>query len=44
MACCESLEAAGTLVETLDKLGLSAHHEMIVARFDTQGAALRVLA
>jgi hypothetical protein len=44
MACCESLESAGTLVDTLDRLGLSAHHDLIVARFDTQGAALRVVA
>jgi predicted sugar kinase len=43
MACCESLDAAGELVDRLDRLGLSAHHDLLVARFDTQGAALRIV-
>lgn len=41
MACCPSLEAAGKLIETLDQLGLSSHHDIVIARFDTQGAVLR---
>jgi len=44
IACCESLEAAGALVERLDGLGLARHHEIVIARFDNQGATLRVLA
>jgi predicted sugar kinase len=43
MACCESLDAAGELVERLDALGLSKQYEMIIARFDSQGAVLRVI-
>lgn len=43
MACCESLETAGALADRLDELGLGAHHEIVIARFDTQGAMLRVL-
>jgi beta-ribofuranosylaminobenzene 5'-phosphate synthase len=41
MACLPSLEAAGNLVEILDRLGLSKHHEIAIARFDSQGAVLR---
>jgi predicted sugar kinase len=41
MACCESLEAAGRLVEQLEELGLGEHHDVVIARFDPQGAALR---
>ena len=41
MACCESLEAAGQLVEALEGLGLAAHHDILIARFDSEGAALR---
>jgi predicted sugar kinase len=41
MACCPSLEAAGDLVEALDRLGLARHHEVVIARFDSQGAVLR---
>ena len=41
MACCPSLEAAGDLVEALDRLGLAQHHEVVIARFDSQGAVLR---
>lgn len=43
MACCESLEAAGLLVERFDALGLLAQYEPVIARFDAQGAVLRVL-
>ncbi|MFN6189814.1 MAG: hypothetical protein ACK54F_01780 [Planctomycetia bacterium] len=43
MACCESLDAAGELVEKLDTLGLSKQYEAIIARFDSQGAVLRVI-
>ncbi|MFM8415841.1 MAG: hypothetical protein ACKOCX_14110, partial [Planctomycetota bacterium] len=41
MACCPSLEAAGELVDALDRLGLAKHHDMVIAKFDTQGALLR---
>ena len=41
MACCPSLEAAGELVEALDRLGLAKHHDVVIARFDSQGAVLR---
>ena len=43
MACCESLEAAGALVERFDALELLPQYEPIIARFDVQGATLRVL-
>ena len=43
MACCESLEAAGALVEHLERLQLARHHEIVIAKFDSQGATLRVL-
>ena len=43
MACCPSLEAAGALTETLDRLGLAKHHDIVIARFDAQGAVLREL-
>jgi beta-ribofuranosylaminobenzene 5'-phosphate synthase len=41
MACCPSLEAAGELTEALDRLGLAKHHDIVIAKFDTQGAVLR---
>jgi beta-ribofuranosylaminobenzene 5'-phosphate synthase len=41
MACCPSLEAAGQLTEALDRLGLAQHHDIVIAKFDTQGAVLR---
>jgi beta-ribofuranosylaminobenzene 5'-phosphate synthase len=41
MACCPSLEAAGELTETLDRLGLAKHHDIVIAKFDAQGAVLR---
>lgn len=41
MACCPTLQAAGDLAEALDRLGIARHHEIVIARFDTQGAALR---
>ena len=43
MACCESLEKAGELVDRLESLGLSEHHDIVIARFDAQGAVLRVI-
>lgn len=44
MACCPSLEAAGDLTETLDRLGLAKHHDIVIAKFDAQGAVLREIA
>lgn len=41
VACCESLEAAGELVDRLDHLALGDHHDITIARFDTHGASLR---
>jgi len=41
MACCPSLAAAGDLAESLDRLGLARHHDIVIARFDSQGAVLR---
>ena len=41
MVCCETLDAAGQLVEVLESLGLAEHHDIVIARFDPQGAALR---
>lgn len=43
MACCETLDKAGGLVERLDSLGLAKHHDLVIARFDAQGAMLRVV-
>jgi hypothetical protein len=43
MACCESLEAAGLLVERFDALKLLPQYEPVIARFDAQGAVLRVV-
>ncbi|MCE9630238.1 MAG: hypothetical protein K8S94_05905 [Planctomycetia bacterium] len=43
MACCESLEKAGALVDRLETLGLGEHHDIVIARFDAQGAVLRVI-
>jgi predicted sugar kinase len=43
VVCCESLDEAGDLVERLDSLGLGAHHDMLIARFDPDGASLRVV-
>jgi hypothetical protein len=28
-------------VELLDRLGLAKHHDIVIARFDSQGAVLR---
>jgi beta-ribofuranosylaminobenzene 5'-phosphate synthase len=41
MACCPSLESAGELTEALDRLGLAKHHDIVIAKFDAQGAVLR---
>ncbi|MBM4021446.1 MAG: hypothetical protein FJ284_04240 [Planctomycetes bacterium] len=41
MACCPSLAAAGDLAASLDRLGLARHHDIVIARFDSQGAVLR---
>lgn len=43
MACCESLEQAGRLVEQFETLGLARQYETTIARFDSQGAVLRVI-
>lgn len=43
LACCESLDAAGTLMERFDSLRLLGQYEPILARFDSQGATLRVV-
>lgn len=43
MACCESLDAAGLLVERLDALRLLPQYEPVIALFDAQGAVLRIL-
>jgi len=43
MACCESLDAAGALVERFDALKLLTQYEVMIARCDAQGATLRVL-
>jgi beta-ribofuranosylaminobenzene 5'-phosphate synthase len=43
MACVESLEKAGALVDRLESLGLGRHHDIVIARFDSQGAVLREL-
>ena len=43
MACCESVASAGTLLNVLERLGLTAHHDVVIARFDSQGAVLREL-
>lgn len=44
IACCESLEAAAELVDKLEHLHLTDHHDIVIGRFDTQGAVLRELA
>ncbi len=41
IACCPSLEAAGNLAEAIDRLGLTKLHDVVIARFDSQGAVLR---
>lgn len=43
MACCESLDAAGILLERFESLGLLPQYEPIIAKFDSQGAVLRVV-
>jgi hypothetical protein len=42
MACCESLETAGLLVERFDALKLLPQYEPVIARFDARGAVWRV--
>lgn len=41
VACCESLDEAGRLLERLEQLEMGRHHELIIARADAQGAVLR---
>ncbi len=41
LACCESLDAAGALVEQFETLGLLRQFDATIARFDSQGAVLR---
>ena len=43
MAVCESLAAAGTVVEQFEALGLTGQFELSIAKFDSDGAVLRVL-
>ena len=43
MACCESLDDAGMLLERFDALKLLPQYEPVIARFDSQGATLRVI-
>ena len=43
MACCETLDKAGGLVDRLESLGLSRHHDIVISKFDSQGAVLRVI-
>jgi predicted sugar kinase len=43
MACCDSVASAGTLLNVIERLGLTQHHEVLIARFDPQGAVLREL-
>jgi beta-RFAP synthase len=40
MACCDSLDAAGSLLDQFETLGLTRQYEATIARFDTQGAVL----
>lgn len=44
MACCESHDAACTLVERLEATGIARHHDVTIARFDDRGATLRTMA
>ena len=41
MACCESVEAADSLVERFATTELARHYDTLIARFDSQGAELR---
>jgi predicted sugar kinase len=41
MACCESLDVAGAIMERFDALKLLRQYEPMIARFDAQGATLR---
>lgn len=41
MACCESEQAAQTLVEQFASCDLARHYDTLVARFDTVGATVR---
>jgi len=43
MAVCESLAAAGTVVEQFEALGLTGQFELSIAKFDSDGAVLRVV-
>lgn len=43
MACCQSLDAAGWVLEQFERDGLGAEHDVAVAEFDSQGAVLRVI-
>jgi predicted sugar kinase len=44
MACCDSSAAARSLVERLGAAGIADDHDVTIARFDSVGATLRVLA
>ena len=43
MACCETLDKAGGLVDRLESLGLGRHHDIVITKFDTPGGVLRVI-
>ena len=43
MACCQSVDAAGWVLEQFERDGLGAEHDVAVAEFDSQGAVLRVI-
>lgn len=43
VACCESADTAAALVEALRRLGEAAHHDILIARFDVDGASLRAI-
>jgi len=43
MAVCETLDKAGGLVDRLESLGMGKHHDIVISKFDQQGAMLRVI-
>ena len=43
MACCESIDQAGRIIEQFETLGLAKQYEATIGRFDSQGAVLRVI-
>lgn len=43
MAVCDSLASAGTVVEQFEALGLTGQFELSIAKFDSDGAVMRVV-